>query len=108
LDKQQRILLAKPQPYRIQFVVAEPDRALSILDEVEVQACVKRYHRGKSHVPAQNGCVAHPRRRRLFPVYIYIYINRIRPKITAALKIEGRRARDPRALRGTEGKRLTT
>jgi hypothetical protein len=31
-------LAAKPQPFRIQFVGAAPDRGLSILGEVEIQA----------------------------------------------------------------------
>jgi tagatose-1,6-bisphosphate aldolase non-catalytic subunit AgaZ/GatZ len=37
-DELKRILTAKPQPFRIQFVGAAPDRGLSILGEVEVQA----------------------------------------------------------------------
>jgi hypothetical protein len=37
-DELKRILAAKPQPFRIQFVGAAPDRGLSILGEVEVQA----------------------------------------------------------------------
>jgi hypothetical protein len=38
LDELKRVLAAKPQPFRIQFVGAAPDRGLSILGEVEVQA----------------------------------------------------------------------
>jgi len=38
IDELQRILAAKPQPFRVQFVGAAPDRGLSILGEVEVQA----------------------------------------------------------------------
>jgi hypothetical protein len=37
-DELKRILAAKPQPFRIQFVGAAPDRGLSILGEVELQA----------------------------------------------------------------------
>ena len=38
LDELQRVLAAKPQPFRIQFVGAAPGRGLTILSEVEVQA----------------------------------------------------------------------
>jgi hypothetical protein len=37
-DELKRILTAKPQPFRIQFMGAALDRGLSILGEVEVQA----------------------------------------------------------------------
>ena len=38
LDELKRILAAKPQPFRIQFVGAAPGRGLTILSEVEIQA----------------------------------------------------------------------
>jgi hypothetical protein len=38
LDKLKRILAAKPQPFRIQFVGAAPGRGLTILREIEIQA----------------------------------------------------------------------
>jgi hypothetical protein len=38
LDELQRVLTAKPQPFRIQFVGAAPGRGLTILSEVEIQA----------------------------------------------------------------------
>jgi len=38
LDELQRVLAAKPQPFRIQFVGAAPGRGLTILSEVEIQA----------------------------------------------------------------------
>ena len=38
LDKPERILAEKPQPFRIQFVGAAPSRGLTILREVEIQA----------------------------------------------------------------------
>ena len=38
LDELKRILTAKPQPFRIQFVGAAPGHGLTILSEVEIQA----------------------------------------------------------------------
>jgi hypothetical protein len=38
LDELKRILAAKPQPFRIQFVGVAPGRGLTILSEVEIQA----------------------------------------------------------------------
>jgi hypothetical protein len=38
LDELKCVIAAKPQPFRIQFVGAAPDRGLSILGEVEIQA----------------------------------------------------------------------
>jgi hypothetical protein len=38
LDEPNRLHAAKPQPFRIQFVGAEPGRGLTILSEVEIQA----------------------------------------------------------------------
>ncbi|HEY4809179.1 MAG TPA: hypothetical protein VIH81_15750 [Roseiarcus sp.] len=38
LDELKRILTAKPQPFRIQFVGAAPGLGLTILREVEIQA----------------------------------------------------------------------
>ena len=38
LDELKRILTAKPQPFRIQFVGAAPGCGLTILSEVEIQA----------------------------------------------------------------------
>ena len=38
LDEPKRLLAAKPQPFRIQFVGAAPGRGLSVLGEVEIQA----------------------------------------------------------------------
>ena len=37
-DELNRIVAAKPQPFRIQFVGAAPGRGLTILSEVEIQA----------------------------------------------------------------------
>ena len=37
-DESKRILAAKPQPFRIQFVGAAPGRGLTTLSEVEIQA----------------------------------------------------------------------
>jgi hypothetical protein len=38
LDEPKRVLAAKPQPFRIQFVGAAPGPGLTILSEVEIQA----------------------------------------------------------------------
>ena len=38
LDEPKRLLAAKPQPFRIQFLGAAPGRGLSVLGEVEIQA----------------------------------------------------------------------
>jgi hypothetical protein len=38
LGELKRLLAAKPQPFRIQFVGAEPGRGLTILSEGEIQA----------------------------------------------------------------------
>src|SRR4029077_10044761 len=37
-DEPKRLLAAKPQPFRIQFVGAGPGRGLTILSEVDIQA----------------------------------------------------------------------
>ena len=64
LDELQRILAAKPQPFRIQFVGAAPGRGLTILSEVEIQASdvsAAIVAAAKSRLPAQDGRLAHPR-----------------------------------------------
>ena len=62
LDKLERILAEKPQPFRIQFVGAAPSRGLTILREVEIQASgvsAAIVAAAKLAFPAQNGRLAH-------------------------------------------------